>query len=367
MKVLLITGSFPPMRCGVGDYTGHLAEALSAHGGVEVGVLTSRDAQANGESRDGIFPVVGVWAPRDFPKIMAVLRRWKPDVVHIQYPTQGYAGRRFASLLPVLCQLAGFRVVQTWHEYHLTRRPWLWFLAQLPVSGGVVVVRPRFLEQMAPLLRRTLRNKAWSFIPNASSIPAVTLTAADRESVRAKYGRAQAGLVVYFGFMYPKKGVERLFEIVDPSQQHLVIIGEVRESDDYHRAVLSQVSSPRWTGKTTLAGFLPAQEVARVIAAADAVVLPFTEGAGDWNTSLHAAQAQGTFVLTTSDAQHGYDADKNTYFARPEDVAGMRAALAQYVGRRSAVKPPREHTWQSIADAHLEVYRQVMVTPCRPH
>jgi len=367
MKVLLITGSFPPMRCGVGDYTGHLAEALAAHGGVEVGVLTSRAAQTNGDSRNRIFPVVGEWGPREFPKIMAVLRRWKPDGVHIQYPTQGYAGRRVASLLPGLCHLAGFRVVQTWHEYDLTRRPWLWFLAQFPVSGGVVVVRPHFLEKMAPLLRRTLRNKAWSFIPNASSIPAVTLTATDREAVRTKYGRAPSELIVYFGFMYPKKGVERLFEIVDPSRQHLVIVGEVRESDDYHRAILSQVSSLRWAGKTTLTGFLPADEVARVIAAADAVVLPFTEGAGDWNTSLHGAQAQGTFVLTTSDTQHGYDLDKNTYFARPDDVAGMRAALPQYAGRRSAVKPPAGQTWRSIADAHLEVYRQVMVAPCRSH
>lgn len=367
MKVLLISGSFPPMRCGVGDYTGHLAEALAAQAGVEVGVLTSQGARTSGESRNGIFPVVGVWAPRDFPKIMAVLRRWKPDVVHIQYPSQGYAGRRFASLLPVLCHLAGFRVVQTWHEYHLTRRPWLWFLAQLPVSGAVVVVRPHFLEKMTPLLRRTLRNKTWSFIPNASSIPAVTLTATDRESVRTSYGRGQAELVVYFGFMYPKKGVERLFQILDPSRQHLVIIGEVRESDEYHRAVLSCATSPPWTGKVTLAGFLPAEEVARVIAAADAVVLPFTDGAGDWNTSLHGAQAQGTFVLTTSDTQHGYDLEKNTYFARPDDVAGMRNALAQYCGRRSAPRPSAGPTWQSIADAHLEVYRQVLVAPCRPH
>lgn len=40
IKVLMICGSFPPMKCGVGDYTSRLAESL-ADNGTEVTVLTS--------------------------------------------------------------------------------------------------------------------------------------------------------------------------------------------------------------------------------------------------------------------------------------------------------------------------------------
>ena len=45
MKVLLVTGSFPPMKCGVGDYTACLAEALARKPNIEVAVLTSQGAE----------------------------------------------------------------------------------------------------------------------------------------------------------------------------------------------------------------------------------------------------------------------------------------------------------------------------------
>ena len=361
MRVLLVTGSFPPMRCGVGDYTRHLAQALAARAGVQVGVLTSREAlPSQAAESDAFFPVVEAWRLRDLPRILSVLRRWKPDIVHIQFPTQGYRGSRLPSLLPMLFRLAGFRVVQTWHEYHITSRPLLWCLTQMPVSGGVIVVRPRFVEMLSPLLRRTLSNKTWRFIPNAAVLPQAQLSAAERDRIREKFGRPGARLIAYFGFIYPAKGVDLLFRIADAQAHHLVIIGEVREVDDYHRAVLHAATSEPWTGKVTLAGFLPAEEAASVMAAADAVLLPFLEGGGEWNTSLQGAQAQGTFVITTSTGRHGYDADTNTYFASPGDVAEMRSALAQHLGRRSAPGRSAGQTWSLISEAHLELYNRVV-------
>ncbi len=45
MRVMLITGSFPPMHCGVGDYTCKLAAALAERADLCVTVLTSRGAE----------------------------------------------------------------------------------------------------------------------------------------------------------------------------------------------------------------------------------------------------------------------------------------------------------------------------------
>ncbi|MEK7692392.1 MAG: glycosyltransferase, partial [Bdellovibrionota bacterium] len=117
--------------------------------------------------------------------------------------------------------------------------------------------------------------------------------------------------MVYFGFIYPNKGVELLFEIAVPEKHHIVLVGYFNEAEPYHKAIMERVRQGRWAGKVTVAGFLPPEEAARILAAADAVILPFLGGGGAWNTSLHGAALQGTFVLTTSGERHGYDAREN--------------------------------------------------------
>ncbi|MGH7742559.1 MAG: glycosyltransferase, partial [Candidatus Eiseniibacteriota bacterium] len=113
--------------------------------------------------------------------------------------------------------------------------------------------------------------------------------------------------------------------------------------------------------RVSVTGFLPAEEVSRVLAAADAAVFPFREGGGEWNTTLQGAAAQGTFVLTTSANPSGYDAAMNAYTARVDDIAEMRQALVTYAGRRASLDQiPAPASWGSIAEAHLELYADVL-------
>jgi glycosyltransferase involved in cell wall biosynthesis len=360
MKVMLITGSYPPMRCGVGDYTYHLAQALAAHGSVQVAVLTSAAASSSSpDSRVTILPVARTWRWRELPRILSAIRVWRPDVVHIQYPTQGFGSSVVPGFLPPLCRCLGFRVAQTWHEYRrtVTVRALIWLVTQIFWAGGVVVVRPKYVETMPLILRAALQKKILMFIPNASVIPRMKLSSAEREGLRAKYAPPDSRLIVYFGFMYPSKGVELLFEIADPSRHCLVLVGDMRDDDAYHNSIMSHVNSSRWRGKAAVAGFLSAEEVARVIAAADAVILPFIAGGGEWNTSIHGAQNQGTFVITTSTERHGYDAELNTYFAKPGDVGDMQDALSKYIAVRSPVGGPSTlPSWESISSDHLTLY-----------
>ena len=91
-----------------------------------------------------------------------------------------------------------------------------------------------------------------------------------------------------------------------------------------------------------------------MLASADAIVLPFTTGGGSWNTSLHGARLQGTFVLTTSRETQGYDSEQNVYYARPGDVDGMRRALEQHLG---TWRPPGDiPTWPRVAAEHFDAY-----------
>jgi glycosyltransferase involved in cell wall biosynthesis len=206
-----------------------------------------------------------------------------------------------------------------------------------------------------------IRRKEFRFIPNASSIPLIRLTGEERAVVRSEIGVHIGEMIVYFGFASPAKGIESLFEIADPQRHRLVLICDLSAEDTYQASILDLASRGDWTGKVTVTGFLPPEHAARLLAAADAAVFPFLNGGGEWNSSIHGAAAQGTFVLATSLDRRGYDAVNNIYSAAPGDIGNMRQALREHLGRR---RPPPadspEAEWDSIAEAHLELYRTLL-------
>lgn len=235
------------------------------------------------------------------------------------------------------------------------------FLPNIMALDGLVLVRPGHLDRISRFYVKLLRHKHVVEIPNATALPRSSLSEAERGAVRDKYAPPKKRMVVYFGFAYPAKGIEQLFEIADPSRDHLVFICDLDSSDDYQREVLSRMGEAPWLGSVGNPGFLPSDEAARALAAADAIVLPFRSGGGPWNTSVHAAIEQGTFVLTTSGTNRGYALEENCYYAKPGAVSEMKEALSTYLGRRSA-SPPNigEKKWKEIAEAHIRLYRALV-------
>ena len=368
MRVLLISGSLPPMRCGVGEYTMCLAKALAKREDATVAILSDVAAGASDpKEKVEVLPVVEGWTLADAAKILRRIRDWRPDIVHIQYHTQGYGRHMLPRLLPSLLRLRKVRVVQSWHEcFYASLARGLPALPNLIVAGEVVVVKPDYKSMMHPWYRWLGRHKRFHFIPNASSIPPVRLSDQERSSVRAKHAPAGAHLVAFFGFPSPGKGMETLFEIVDPRSSCLVLICDLSSADPmhrtfhtYHEQLLDRIDSEPWAGRVAVTGFLPSEEVGRILAAADAVVFPFRDGGGIWNTSTHAARLQGTFVLVTARERHGYDAAENVYYAVPGDVAEMRRAVASYMGCRKTDDVP-DAGWESIAEAHMQCYSNAL-------
>jgi len=356
MRVLLVSGAYPPMQCGIGDYTSHLAQSLGKRKDVTAAVLTDTAAGSAFEDVD-LFPLVRAWGIRETSTVLGMMRKWRPDIVHVQYPSHSY--RKIQWILPTIAWLANGPVVQTWHEYYSPRN-WPSLLnAALP--GGLVAVRPNYMEKMPGWYRWLNRHKEFRYIPNASSIPSVSLTGAERSAIHTRMGATENGLIVYFGFAYPAKEIEALFEIADPQRHRLVLICDLSATDAYQASIIALANREEWAGKVTVTGFLPPVEAAKLLAAADAVVLPFRDGGGEWNSSIHSASVQGTFVLTNSREKQGYDEDANIYYALPGDVPNMQRALRQYAGRRgrgpSAIQ---ETTWDTIASAHVELYQSLL-------
>ncbi len=357
MRILFVTGSFPPQRCGVGDYAHHLIEALKKFSMCELGVLTSSPSvEGCGEKKYTINASMEQWSFSEVGKFILIVNSFKPDIIHFQYPTQGYGNKLLPCLLPFVGFLLRIKIVQTWHEIYGPRQMFRFFWMGI-VPGGLIVVRPEYVKKLSRWLRWGLKNKVIRFIRNASSIPRASLSLDESKRLKENYLKGQKRLITFFGFIYPAKGVELLFDIADPLKDQIIICGASPEMGEYQKSVYAKSNCSPWTGKVFITGELPREDVAKLLAVSDAVILPFKSGGGDWNTSIHGAQAQGTFVITTSNSASGYDKLTNTYYASIDGVAEMKNALEKYCGSKNIEHGDIDAVWTSISNEHLDLYR----------
>lgn len=361
MKVLIICGSYPPIKCGVGDYTQGLAHSLAVIPGLEVGILTSIEAQSSPrkDSNVTLFPVMPNWRVTSLRKIFQVVDSYRPDIVHIQYPALGY--RKFLSgILPIILKIKKIRVIQTWHE-HLEGCPdvgWKNLLA----CNALIYVRHDFLACLPFWVEFFFNKIPTFFIPNASVIPPVVLSGDEILNLKNSISPLKK-IVCFFGFANPNKGVERLFELVDPEKFHLLLICDLSASNPYQNGIIETSKKPSWVNNVTITGYLPEERIGELFSVVDAVVFPFPGGAGSWNTSLKAAQVSGVFTLatTTSQSMIGFHQDINTYYVACDDIAGMSKVLNEYSGHR--IPPNLSNEWNEIALKHDLIYRQVSTGP----
>lgn len=362
MKVMLVSGSIPPMKCGVGDYSSFLASSLSKQNGVsKVVVVTSNEADEIKSNSLEVRPVIGEWNWRGILRVLREAKEIKPDIIHIQYPTRGYGRRIWPSWMPLILNAAGFRIVQTWHE-PLSWKGWFRYLPNAITRDALVVAEPDFKEQLPSFYRWLISHKAYRFISVASAIPKANLSLDEATALRCKFGGNEKRLLTYFGFAGPNKGVEQLFEIADPAFDNIVLLCELNTSDRYQAKILEIINTPRWAKNVHVTGFLPAAEVAEILAASDAVVLPFINGAGSRNTTLLAARLQSVFVLTTHQNSCGFDASQNVYYARPNAIEEMRLALQKHAGKQLPNTSAGVLDWSAVAMAHIRFYNEQILS-----
>ena len=349
------------MKCGVGDYSHSLAQSLAADSTIKVGVLAGILGAGNDKfHQTEIFPIIRSWRLIEALKVIKIIWNWSPDIVHIQYPTQGYGKGFLPWMVPMIAFLMRKKVVQTWHEGFSLSSVFKLFLISI-IPSKLVFVRPRYKENFHRLLLWALWKKSSVFIPNASTIPKVDLDEAEKNKSKKYYLNNQKRLIVFFGFVYPSKGVEFLFEIADANSDQIVIAGEMDKEGSYSHEIMRRASVESWRGKITITGFLPVNEVAALLAVADAVILPFRLGGGEWNTSIHGAVLNGAFVITTSLTKNGYDNNSNVYYAKVDNIQEMRSALATYAGTRREYNADIDRNeWQQIADKHRELYARLL-------
>jgi glycosyltransferase involved in cell wall biosynthesis len=228
----------------------------------------------------------------------------------------------------------------------------------LPIDT-LVVVDPAYPAAYRQPYRQMIRHKQCDYIPIGANISRVDLSTEQKTMIRKGFASEAHRMIVYFGFATHHKGIEVIFHAANPDNDRLVLICELDPHDSYQASIICLAESKKWKGKCTVAGYVEEQEAASILASADAVVLPFIEGATPRNGSLLAARLQGTFVVTTHTEFHGYNASEHTYYASPGNVNEIRDALQIYAGKRFNGNPGIAG-WDDIAVKHFKLYDRLI-------
>lgn len=373
MKIGMISGEYPPMPGGVGDFTRTLAHRLARHGH-DVRLLCRAGC------RDETLPMSTVdgWGFGGATAIRAWLRRIQPDVVNLQFQTAAYDMSPLVHFLPGLVD-APF--VTTFHDL---RFPYLfpkagrlrdWIVMRLArASSGVITTNHEDAARLQALPRRRV-------VPIGSSISPRTVSAALREQIRQELGAEPGSFVLgHFGFLNALKGIDYLLEAVaqlrgSGRDLRLVFIGgrgnpEAGEESEYVSRLDARIEQLGLGDAVHWTGYLDEAAVATWMGAVDLLALPFADGASYRRSSLMAAIALACPILTTQPAiavpafRHG----DNLWLVRPRSAEAIAQGIGELLAderrlcqlRAGAKILRRCFDWELIAKETADFYREVI-------
>lgn len=378
MKVAMITGSYPPHPCGIGDYSARLADELTKIG-IEIEVITTRSHDRKENAR--VYYELDNWKLGNIRSAAGRLNERSYDLVHIQYPARFYGYRPDLAFLASIIKKKIPRripIVATVHEFAIVH--WLRKLTIVAMSLSVDAMtitaesEKKMYERVMPWLKRKLH-----VIHMAPTIPTVPVQWEEREVIRKQAGASGNDVLVgYFGFLHPNKGIEQLFRAFALAREQyrdmkfmvMALFDPARTP--YHAAIrslaerLGLMESIHWTG------FLDAEDLSRHLGSLDVAVLPYREGVSLRRLSFISTLGHGIPTVTTrrdvEPSDIGLVDGENVMIAQSKDPNHI-AEKVILLGRSPAMRQKlsvngmawaEAFRWDNIVEQHRSLYTNLL-------
>jgi len=365
MKVALITSW--NHACGVADYSRGLAEALQ--GRVQV----------------NIFPLPVEPDPASLRDLARRVSR-DNDLAHIQHEYIFFGGRDPWNYH--YRALAGNLRIPHVVTLHTWLRPFhggpLWKRGMKAVRDGCYRLSgwSHYLQagQFRAARRVMVMSRAFAKALVAAGVPGERIrtlfqgvprleTAGNPEIGRRRW-QIQGPMVVVFGFLNPAKGhllaIEAWRRMRNPPL--LVIAGGAYSDRESAFAEQVRLAAERFPGRIVLTGFLPNQELADLLAAADLVLLPYLSSTSSY--SLSVAFSHGRPVLASNLECFREIAAQRPCLALfpagdPEGLAqGVASLLADPAWIEQLQAEARlwasEHSWERVGEETVRIYEEAL-------
>jgi polysaccharide biosynthesis protein PslF len=367
MKVLIIS-TFPPDPAPEANHALHISEHL-AKSGLNVHILCKKGSIAATQENVVVHPVINDWSWSDLPGLIQCMRSCLPDVVLLVYLGWVYNHEPLITFLPTVCKtfLPTTPCVTQFEAIDLTPRPrshWsralrktmkLWagnknvhrfFGTLLRDSDRIIALssshKARLIREHQEVQEKCVVIPPPPLIRSCRENP-VTVRKQSREAI----GAAETDFVIlYWGYIYPGKGIETLikaFQIAcrrNPNLR-LVLVGgrldfptgqESISCKDYFQMVrqlpeeLGIAERVTWTGNFSWDSDIGS----RYLYAGDLCVLPFDYGVTLNNSSLAAASTHGLPVISTEvpdERDEALEHGQNIYLCPTRDPEMLAEAI----------------------------------------
>lgn len=384
MKIGLITGEYPPMQGGVGDFTRELARALVKQNH-EVNVITG---VSTGEDEPGVcvHRVVKSWGLTCWRSIAAVARQEQLDVLNIQYEPAAYAMRVGVNFLPsrTARRLIKAPIVTTYHDLLMPylfpkAGPLRWKVVEyLGRRSDATIVTNE--EDRARLSSLQFPASSLYLVPIGSNIQPGQAGVFDVADERDRWGVHRDEFTIgYFGFLNLSKGGETLMQAVRLLLDRrlpvrlILVGGRTGTSDPTNAAYAAQVDALmdvlELKAHVSATGYLDPIGASRALSACDVMALPYVDGASVRRGSLMAAIAHGRAIVTTEPRYPiaGLTPEQSVLYVPPNDPPALAQALERVLIepllRSNLSKEVRQaaqlYSWERIAAKTLEVFEHV--------
>lgn len=364
---VLVVSVYPPDPAPEANHALHISEHLAGLGH-SVHIVCANGGVQSQVPGIVVHSIARDWSWSDLPRIVACLRECRPDVVLLVYIGWVFNHHPMITFLPTICKtmrpqipcVTQFEIVDTESPYRslvtrLVRKvmtfwagrkelDWL-FGSLLRDSARTIVLssphRDRLAQHHADVREKTAIIPPPPLIRLYQGSPQET-----RTRLRRLIGAADDDFVlIYWGYIYPGKGVEtllRAFRLVskkDGGVRLVLVGGKLEITDrpqrcgDYFEMVrrlpeeLGIAEKVTWTG-----GFRWDEDTgSQYLHAGDACVLPFDYGVTLNNSSLAAASAHGLPVISTElpkGRDEGLEHGRNIYLCPPRDPETLAEAIS---------------------------------------
>ena len=382
MNIGIVTGEYPPMKGGVGDYTRTLALHLTANSH-KVQVITDQRCihpQNYVDEHNIIANVSRRWSWLDLWRIRKTTSDL--DILCIQYQAAAYGSMS----LPIHF-LPCITVPPTVVTFHDLKPPYLF-----PKAGRL---RKQAVWQMARCSDGAITTNSEDYhvcadkfqsprlveIPIGSNIPYSSTDTLSNINLRTKYGIGKEELVIgYFGLMNKSKGAKTLVQALAALHSNdlparLLLIGELTGSTDAtnsnYNIEINDLAHDLGVKKHIVkTGYLDPSSTSAALLTCDLMVMPYIDGASFRHGSLLACLTHGCPTITTNPKsgdkrlQHG----TNIMLVPPKDPSSIVEAviklhenrtLRDKIGR-AATTLSKDFEWQNIANQTISFFTEVL-------
>jgi len=342
-----------------------------------------------------------VWTPAiAFPiQIARQVLADRPALVHIQHEINMYGGPFTAILFPVLLfliKLTQVKVVVTIHSVVPAdqidaefMRTFSWppsrflvgivrlFFAFLYRSiarlAAQVIVHSRF---MGSLLEEHYGIPAEKIAVIPIGVPVPKAAAVEWTAINRPWAASLEGekVILYFGYIIRRKGLEYLIEAFQEIHarypQHVLVLagGELDYQRDYALSLHEQVRQRGLEGRIRFTSFINGDEIERLFAHCEFVVLPYTYSISS-SLPLSFAMQYGKPVIATRLGTLAEEVEDGVtgLLVPARDSAALSEAMRRLITDETLLRrlgegareKGRQRSWAAVADQTIQVYRAV--------